>query len=119
MVITAPLLKSVREARQRNLKRLKSEQETMSAKRKHESEKSFHEKDERTVLIDEKHDLLNRVSSLKSLLGSAQELISVGLRNKDMGKVESGNVLLEEANTTLPKVMKRIEEIDAILLKHK
>lgn len=55
------LLKSVREARQRNLERLKSEQETMkSAKRKHESEKS-HEKDERTVLIDKKHDLFNRV----------------------------------------------------------
>lgn len=116
--ITAPLLKSVRESRQRNLERVKSEQETMtSVKRKRESEKP--EKDERTVLIDEKQDLLNRVSSLKSLLGSAQELITVGLKNKEMGKVESGNVLLEEANTTLPKVLKRIEEIDAILLKHK
>ncbi|KAL1475024.1 hypothetical protein MTO96_037591 [Rhipicephalus appendiculatus] len=116
--ITAPLLKSVREARQRNLERLKSEQDTMRRlKRKHENEKL--DSDERTVLIDEKHDLLDRVSSLKSLLANAQDLISVGLKNKEMGKVESGNVLLEEANTALPKVLNRIEEIDAMLLKRK
>ncbi|KAH9371408.1 hypothetical protein HPB48_022274 [Haemaphysalis longicornis] len=110
--ITAPLLKYVREARQRNLERLKSEKETSkSAKRKHESKKSFHKKDERTVLTDEKQDLFNRVPVTQVASRQCS-------RNKEMGKVESGNAILDEANTTLPKVMKRFEEIDAVFSKH-
>ncbi|XP_040063055.1 uncharacterized protein LOC120837616 [Ixodes scapularis] len=116
--LTRPLLKCVRDARKRCMERVEKEQESLkSAKRRRENEP--HEKNERMKLEEEKSHLLSRMSSMKSLLSSAQELINLGVKNKDLGKVESGNILLDEANTGLPKVLKRIEQIDAILMKPK
>lgn len=66
-------------------------------------------------MINEKSSLQNRLSSLKALLASSQELISEGLAAKDMDKVESGNVLLGDVNSKLPSVLERIKTVDLAL----
>lgn len=77
------------------------------------------EKDKRAKLIEERSDLLGRISQLKPLLSSAQDLVNLGVKNKDIGKVESGHVLLEEANGRPLNILKRMEEVDSTLMQHK
>lgn len=70
-------------------------------------------KTERKKLVDEKSGLQCCLSSLRALLASAQELISKGVLAKD--KVESGNLLLSDTNSTLPSVLDHIRTTDSVL----
>ncbi|KAL3189936.1 hypothetical protein MRX96_020274 [Rhipicephalus microplus] len=91
--LTRDIQRSVEKSYKVYRERIERENAATFQKRKHEEEE-LSEHCERKKLINEKSSLQNRLSSLKALLASSQELISEGLAAKDMDKVESGNVLL-------------------------
>ncbi|KAL3186352.1 hypothetical protein MRX96_028070 [Rhipicephalus microplus] len=91
--LTRDIQRSVKKSHKVYRERIERENAATFQERKHEEEE-LSEHCERKKLINEKSSLQNRLSSLKALLASSQELISEGLAAKDMDKVESGNVLL-------------------------
>lgn len=68
-------------------------------------------------LKKEKPRLQAQVSSLRALFTNAETPISQRVNAKDMGKVESRNVLLEDVNFKLSKALHHVEEIDRALQK--
>lgn len=112
--LTRDIQRSVEKSHKVYRERIEQENTATSQKRKHEEEE-LTEHCERKKLINEKSSLQNRLSSLKALLASSQELISEGLAAKDMDKVESGNVLLGDVNSKLPSVLERIKTVDLAL----
>lgn len=43
---------------------------------------------------------------------SAEELISSGIRQSDLNKVQSGQVLLQKGNTALKQALQELDEFD-------
>ncbi|XP_077488859.1 uncharacterized protein LOC144099438 [Amblyomma americanum] len=112
--LTRDILRNVEKSYKVYRERIEEEKTATSQKRKHEEEEPT-EVCERKKLIDEKSSLQQRLSSLKALLASAQELISKGVADRDMDKVESGNILLCDVNSKLPSVIERIKTVDSAL----
>ncbi|KAL3171888.1 hypothetical protein MRX96_013467 [Rhipicephalus microplus] len=98
--LTRDIQRSVEKSHKVYRERIERENAATSQKRKHEEEE-LSEHCERKKLINKKSSLQNRLSSLKALLASSQE-ISEGLAAKDMDKVESGNFLLGDVNSNCP-----------------
>ncbi|KAK8785700.1 hypothetical protein V5799_007935 [Amblyomma americanum] len=90
-----------------------------SKSRKRKCDEPLTESSEEKKLKEEKATLQCRLSTLKALLTSAEELISTGVKSKDMDKVETGNVLLVDVNSKLPAVLERIRMIDSTLESNK
>ncbi|XP_050044186.2 uncharacterized protein [Dermacentor andersoni] len=115
--ITRDLLKCVGKSYSGYRKRVEMEEESKSRKRK--CDEPLTESSEEKKLKEEKATLQCRLSTLKALLTSAEELISTGVKSKDMDKVETGNVLLVDVNSKLPAVLERIRMIDSTLESNK
>lgn len=81
--------------------------------RKHQHLSNKNVKKSHLKTVDEKSGLQCCLSSLRALLASAQELISKGVLAKD--KVECGNLLLSDTNSTLPSVLDHIRTTDSVL----
>ncbi|KAH6925271.1 hypothetical protein HPB50_003174 [Hyalomma asiaticum] len=111
--LTNELLRSVGKSYRAHRERVQREEASASRKRK--SEELLAKDCEVKKLKEEKTGLQARLTSLKSLLASAQDLINLGVSSKDMQKVETGNVLLTDVNSKLPSVLERIQAVDAAL----
>ncbi|KAH6922186.1 hypothetical protein HPB50_010792 [Hyalomma asiaticum] len=111
--LTKELLRSVGKSYRAYRERVQREEASASRKRK--SEEPLAKDCEVKKLKEEKTGLQARLTSLKSLLASAQDLINLGVSSKDMQKVETGNVLLTDVNSKLPSVLERIQAVDAAL----
>ncbi|KAH6948290.1 hypothetical protein HPB50_023344 [Hyalomma asiaticum] len=111
--LTKELLRSVGKSYRAYRERVQREEASASRKRK--SGEPLAKDCEVKKLKEEKTGLQARLTSLKSLLASAQDLINLGVSSKDMQKVETGNVLLTDVNSKLPSVLERIQAVDAAL----
>ncbi|CAN8028260.1 unnamed protein product [Ixodes persulcatus] len=111
--LTKELLRGVENSYMRYRQRIDKEEASRSLKRRHAEASG--EVSETKKLTDEKSGLQCRLSSLKALLLSAQELISKGVAVKDLDKVGKGHLLLSDVNSKLAKVLERIKEIDSAL----
>lgn len=73
--------------------------------------------EKRMKLSEEKECLERSLQSSKAMLQRARELIKTGLATKNMEEIESGHVLLSEANTSLVENMSRLTEVNESLQK--
>lgn len=61
-------------------------------------------------LIAEEKELQNKLLASQSMLNLAESHIAEGLKKKEFNLIESGNVLLKEANEKIPILNQRIKE---------
>lgn len=107
------LLKSVRQAHAKYAHRLSLEEG--SSKRKAAEDAAVEQPTHET----EKAALEDQVAASKALLTSAEEIINVGVKQKDINKVASGHVLLAKGNATLEQALKRLGELEKISKRRK
>ncbi|XP_077554006.1 uncharacterized protein LOC144168889 [Haemaphysalis longicornis] len=100
------LLKSVRQARAKYAQRLSLEES--SSKRKAAEDAAVEQPTHET----EKAALEDQVAASKALLTSAEEIINVGVKQKDINKVASGHVVLAKGNASLDQALKRLGELE-------
>ncbi|KAH6920044.1 hypothetical protein HPB50_028969 [Hyalomma asiaticum] len=102
--LKADLLRCVRQSRARYTERVSSEGNT--CKRKATEQPAFEQPSQEA----EKKALEDQVAASKALLASAEEIISLGVKQKDINKVASGHVLLTKGNESLEQALKKLDD---------
>ncbi|KAH7954815.1 hypothetical protein HPB49_021938 [Dermacentor silvarum] len=106
--LSLELVRSLKQARNKYI--LKMDAEESSSKRKqptNEGEASCQDK-----RAEEKKMLKKQVVASREFLTSAEELISTGMKHKDMAKVQSGHVLLTKGNSSLELALAKLLEVE-------
>ncbi|CAN8004648.1 unnamed protein product [Ixodes hexagonus] len=114
--LTADLLQAVKRAHKVYTERLEAEKQK-DERQKRRSSDAREASSKRARLQEEERQLEQRIICSRTMLEHAQSLIESGLKNKEMEKIESGQVLLSEANTKLAQNLEKVNCIREQLAK--
>lgn len=104
--LSLDLIRSVKQSRVKYAQRTAAEEATSKQKPSKEDCGL-----EQCRLAEEKKVLEDQVAASRALLTSAQELISSGVKRKDMDKVQRGHILLTKGNSSLERALGKLQEL--------
>lgn len=96
------LVKAVKQARAKNASRVRAEDDSTP---------------QQPGMAEQKKVLEDQVSASKALLKSAEDLISSGVKQEDLEKIQSGHVLLTKGNTNLQEALGKLQKLNKQIYK--